>query len=514
MRSEKYRQRQNQETVKPKNDNYWEETQILFNNRDEFKEEVQQQKAYEERRARAAAYKEYLAMRENPEGNRSPEAGRRRSRRSSAEQQYAGSKEGHLYSSFETENQMYSSFEADSGSGIYNEDKLKKKKPILSDNKDRDEAREERREEKRRRKEKSRRNSVDVADKKKKVMSFGGGGKITGGRKKVLMAVLIIAVIIMALMLIFTGILGKVGKLDIDKAKLGINEQVAKDLNKYRNIALLGVDARDMEDYDNCRTDAIIIVSIDKKENEIRQISVYRDTYLYVNEEYGYDKVTNVHAYAGTEATLHTLNENLDLNIEEVVIVNWKAVANAIDALGGVEIEVLDSEINELNKYIPETARSIGEDPVKVEKAGTQTLNGVQAVTYSRIRKDAATGDYRRNERMKIMVAATVEKALKNPWKIPKAASASLPQIGTNMGAGDMMGVMMSFVTKDMTGSTGWPFNTSGWTAYNGAWCGVPVTLSRNVTELHEEYFAQPEYVPTQKVQDISAEISARTGYY
>jgi len=195
-------------------------------------------------------------------------------------------------------------------------------------------------------------------------------------------------------------------------------------------------------------------------------------------------------------------------------LASWKAVANAIDALGGVEIEILDSEIKEMNKYIPETARSIGEDPVKIEKAGVQTLNGVQAVTYSRIRKDAATGDYRRNERMKIMVAATVEKALKNPWKIFKAANASLPQIGTNMSSGEMMSAMMSFVTKDMTDNAGWPFDTSGWTAYNGAWCGVPVTLSSNVTELHEKYFGQSGYTPTQTVQDISAVISSRTGYY
>ena len=74
MRSEKYRNRQNPETIRPKKDDYWEETQILFRNKEELKEEVRQQNQYEERRARAAAYKEYLAMRENPDGNRSPEA--------------------------------------------------------------------------------------------------------------------------------------------------------------------------------------------------------------------------------------------------------------------------------------------------------------------------------------------------------------------------------------------------------------------------------------------------------
>ena len=505
MRSEKYRNRQNPETIKPKKDDYWEETQILFRNKDELKEEVRQQNAYEERRARAAAYKEYLAMRENPDGNRSPEASRSvaagRSRRSRAEVQ-ADSPE-----------MEYSSFEADNRGYSYSDEKIKKKKPILSDSRDRDEIREDRREEKRRRKNTSRR-KADEGKGKKTGRKSGNGGGIKGGKKKLLTVLLVVAVIIMAIVLMLTGILGKVGKIDINKDNLGINQQVAKDLKKYRNIVLLGVDARDMDDYENCRTDAMIMVSIDKKNNEIRQISVYRDTYVYANEEYGYDKITNIHAYAGTEGTMHALNENLDLNIEEVVVVNWKAVANAIDALGGIEIEVLDSEINELNKYMNETARSIGGTATKVEKAGVQTLDGVQAVTYSRIRKDAATGDYRRNERMKIVVSATVEKALKNPWKIPKAANVALPQIRTNMSTGDMMGAMMAFLTKDMTDSVGWPFDTSGWTAYNGAWCGVPVTLNSNVTELHEKYFGQAGYTPTERVQEISAEISARTGYY
>lgn len=502
MRSEKYRNRQNPETIKPKKDDYWEETQILFRNKDDFKEEVRQQNLYEERRARAAAYKEYLAMRENPDGNRSPEmAGHSRRSRSAVQEEYPGQR----YSSFEDDNRGYSY------SSEYNDEKIKKKKPILSDNRDREDEKEARRERKRSRKDVSSRNTSEKGKKKRK---SGSGGGLKTGKKKILMVLLIIAVVIGAIGLMLTGILGKVGKIDINKDNIGINEQVAKDLKKYRNIVLLGVDARDMDDYENCRTDAMIMVSMDQKNKEIRQISVYRDTYVYANEEYGYDKITNIHAYAGTEGTMHALNENLDLNIEEVVVVNWKAVANAIDALGGVEIEVLDSEINELNKYMNETARSIGGKAVKVEKAGVQTLDGVQAVTYSRIRKDAATGDYRRNERMKIVVSATVEKALKNPWKIPKAANVALPQIRTNMTTGDMMSAMMSFLTKDMTDSVGWPFDTSGWTAYNGAWCGVPVTLNSNVTELHEKYFGQAGYTPTKKVQDISAEISARTGYY
>ena len=172
MRSEKYRNRQNPETIKPKKDDYWEETQILFRNKDDLKEEVRQQNLYEERRARAAAYKEYLAMRENPDGNRSPEmAGRSRRSRSAVQDEYPGQR----YSSFEDDNRGYSY------SSEYNDEKIKKKKPILSDNRDREEEKEARRERKRSRKDAPSRNTSDKGKKKRK--SGSGGGPKSGKRR-------------------------------------------------------------------------------------------------------------------------------------------------------------------------------------------------------------------------------------------------------------------------------------------------------------------------------------------
>ena len=82
------------------------------------------------------------------------------------------------------------------------------------------------------------------------------------------------------------------------------------------------------------------------------------------------------------------------------------------------------------------------------------------------------------------------------------------------MDTNSLLKVMFAFLRYDMTDSAGWPFETGSWTSYNGAWVGPPVTLKRNVTELHEKYFGQPGYEPTQTVQDISKEISRRTGLY
>jgi LCP family protein required for cell wall assembly len=352
-----------------------------------------------------------------------------------------------------------------------------------------------------------------VVKKRKKSKKSGRGLKAATAIALIL--VLAITGTVFAGITIAKNTLDNVGRIKIDPDAIGINPGVDEELSNYRNIALLGIDSRDMDSDSGVRSDAIIIASINEETGEIKLFSVYRDTMLDLGEDVGLDKVTHAYYYGGAEKVLYTLNKNLDLNIKEVAVVNWKAVADTVDALGGIEIEILDSEISEMNKYIHDTQNNIGGSDEEIKEAGKQTLNGVQAVTYARIRKDALTGDYRRNERMKIVVKATFEKAMQMDVDALKTISSDiLPQIKTNMSSRDMLGLIMNIASYEMTDSVGWPFDTSGWTAYNGAWCGVPVTLESNVAELHSKYFGQKGYTPTKTVQEISAEISARTGYY
>jgi anionic cell wall polymer biosynthesis LytR-Cps2A-Psr (LCP) family protein len=209
---------------------------------------------------------------------------------------------------------------------------------------------------------------------------------------------------------------------------------------------------------------------------------------------------------------MRAINRNLDLNCEEVVVVNWKAVADAVDKMGGVEIEILESEISEMNKYILDTQRNIGGSKALITKPGLQTLNGNQAVTYGRIRKDHAQGDYRRNERMKILVAACFEKAKTMSFsELNALTSEILPQVKTNMTNSQMMDLLLDISAYSITDSVGWPYKTAGWT-HNGVWYGPPITLNSNVIQLHEELFNQPGYVPTDTVQSISNQISTLTG--
>lgn len=329
----------------------------------------------------------------------------------------------------------------------------------------------------------------------------------------VLILVLGIGGVLAAGMVVVKNTLDNVGRIELDPNLIGINPQVDEELKNYRNVAILGIDARDMSDDTGVRSDAIIVASINKETKEIKMFSVYRDTMLYQGEEIGLDKVTHAYSYGGPTKVLYTLNKNLDLNIKEVVVVNWKSVADTVDALGGIDIDIQESEINEMNKYILDTQRNIGGSKALIESAGKQTLNGNQAVTYARIRKDAATGDYRRNERMKIVVKETFNEAKKlDPKAIKKISKDILPQVKTNMSTSDMMGMALKLTSYTMTDSVGFPYDHRD---YNGAaFYGVPVTLSSNVTKLHEQFFGQSGYEPTEEVANISANISAHTGYY
>lgn len=306
--------------------------------------------------------------------------------------------------------------------------------------------------------------------------------------------------------------LDKVTQVKVNRKALGINKRVASELKNYRNIALLGIDARDMSDDSQTRSDAMIIASINKETSEVKLVSLYRDTYVSLGDDYGLDKMTHAYFYGGATQTLQTINRNLDLNCEEVVVVNWKAVADAVDLLGGLSINIRESEIKEMNKYIRDTQKNIGGSKKKIKRAGKQTLNGVQAVTYARIRKDSAQGDHRRNERMKAVLAAAFDKAKTLDLdQLSEIANEVLPSIKTNMTTNQMMEMLLKLNSYKITESKSWPYDWMDWT-YNGIWYGPPVTLKSNVIQLHEEFFNQKNYEPTDTVKEISDRISSLTG--
>ena len=206
-----------------------------------------------------------------------------------------------------------------------------------------------------------------------------------------IIGIIFLAIVIIIITAILTGYfylngkLSKMQQVNIDENNLSVDTAVEEQLTGYRNIALFGVDSRDNDLGEGNRSDCIIIASINNDTKEINLVSVYRDTYVDI-EGYGLDKITHAYSYGGPELALKTLNKNLDLNIKEFVTVNFDAVADAVDALGGVDIRIEEDEIPYVNSAIKDTAKHTGLEAEYINSAGMQTLNGVQAVGYSRVR--------------------------------------------------------------------------------------------------------------------------------
>lgn len=328
--------------------------------------------------------------------------------------------------------------------------------------------------------------------------------------KIVLTLIIILALLLGTAYWYITNKLGKMNKVDINDADLGISTETNSKLSGYRNIAIFGVDSRS-DDYGvGNRSDCIIIASINNSTGEIKLISVYRDTYVNI-KGHGLDKITHAYSYGEAPLAINTLNKNLDLNIKEFVTVNFDSVAKAVDQLGGVKINVTSEETKYINTYIDETAKVTGKAANRITQAGTYNMDGVQAVAYSRIRYTAG-GDYKRTERMRTVMEAMFTKLKsKNVAEINSFADKILPCVYTNISSGDLISMIPSMTKYKVGESIGWPYETKGKTM--DRWYGIPVTLESNVTKLHKEAFGEENYTPSSDVKSISDSIINKTGY-
>jgi LCP family protein required for cell wall assembly len=337
--------------------------------------------------------------------------------------------------------------------------------------------------------------------------------------KKVGKVILIILLVLIILLGIAVGAgfwyvndkLGRLNYVEIDENEIEVNEGVDDELNGYRTIAIFGVDSRSNELVSGTRSDCIILATIDEKSKEVKLTSVYRDTYLEITGR-SLDKVTHAYAYGGAALAMSTLNTNLDLNIKEFITVNFESVVDIVNAVGGVSINITSAETEYINGYIDEVNKLTGSSSSHITTAGTQNLDGVQALAYGRIRYTSG-GDYKRTERMRDILTAVVEKAKKmSVSQLNSLADKLLPVVYTNINSGEIISLIPQLASYKIVDSTGWPYETKGATI-NGVWYGPPITLESNVRELHEKVYGQTDYEPSDKVKEISNKIINKTGY-
>ena len=348
-------------------------------------------------------------------------------------------------------------------------------------------------------------------------------GKKAGGKHSGLPV--IIAIIILLLLVPFLWIVKQLQTIQSGTPDLsGLKEFISKEVQQstgsgamagYQNIALFGVDSTEGSlDSGNNRSDIMVICSINKRNGDIKLVSLYRDTWLNIGND-NYQKANAAYAYGGPERAVQMLNTNLDMNITDYAVVGFEGIARIIDTVGGVTIDVQEDEIQHLNNYQLTMSQETGMEYVPVTAAGKQTLTGLQAAAYCRIRYTEGE-DFRRTERQREVITRTFAKIRQNPLTVLRNMSTLLSGIRTSLSTVEIIALgAQSFRFRMEQETTGIPVQELRTTGYIGDQAAViPVTLEKNVVWLHEYLFGDTGYTPSGTVQQISQTISAISGYY
>lgn len=287
-----------------------------------------------------------------------------------------------------------------------------------------------------------------------------------------------------------------------------LSAQTENVLKGYKNFLILGVDSREKGQLKgDVNADVNIIVSISHDTHEIKLLSVYRDTFLKAKKDGEYAKINAAFLTGGPLQSLNALNQNLDLKLKDYVAVDWSAVATLVNDIGGIELNITDTELKYINGYITETVQSTKIPSVHLKHAGLQKLDGIQTVAYCRIRYGGGN-DYKRTERQRTVIYKLLEKLKKeNLLRLNSLVDKVLPLVSTSMDAGEILGLVAHIKDYSISTTTGWPKYFTNLIMPKSEDSVIPMTLEKNVRELHKILFRNENYVPSRQVQEISKTI-------
>lgn len=343
-------------------------------------------------------------------------------------------------------------------------------------------------------------------------------------RRRILFGIEIFILLILIGGVFIYAKLGKMNFTDLDFRKIGVNTGVSDNnvMKGYTTIGLIGLDGRDGKLKSGVRSDTMIIASINNDTKKVKLVSVYRDTYLRIGEDSEgngqYNKANAAYAKGGPEQFLSMLNTNLDLNVTDFVSVDFQAVAEAVELLGGIDVELKEEEVAHLNNYCVETSKVTGMDYTPLEeKAGVHHLNGVQTVSYARIRYTSGN-DFRRAARQREVIYKIIEKAKNSDIAtLSKILDKVFPKVYTSFTKAEILQMGMSMMSYDIEDQTGFPFDHLYGERVKDAMGGLdvvlPVTLESNVIKLHEFLYPEDSYTPSDEVKAYSQRIVDKSGF-
>lgn len=210
--------------------------------------------------------------------------------------------------------------------------------------------------------------------------------RIRRRRRKSTMSRVVFALEIIILVVLMGGLfvyakLGNMNYEDLNFENVDVNQSVEENqvMKGYTSIALVGLDSREGELDGDVNSDTMIIASINNDTKKVKLVSIYRDTYLRVGSnsdgENVYNKANSAFCTGGPEKMMTMMNKNLDLNIVDYVTVDFKGVAEAVELLGGIDVDLKEEEIEHLNNYCVETSEVTGMDYTPLKKvAGVHHL--------------------------------------------------------------------------------------------------------------------------------------------
>lgn len=216
------------------------------------------------------------------------------------------------------------------------------------------------------------------------------------------------------------------------------------------SILLIGTDGRSVDD--RGRSDTMILLSINKKTDEITLTSFMRDSYVDI-PGYGWEKLNASYSYGGPELLMDTIEKNFRVRVEDYIAVNFNSFASIIDSVGGIEIEVSDAEAQEINTILmAEVNELMGDarDADLLNSGGKLQLNGKQALSYARIRY-IGNADFERTERQRNVLTQVAGKLKSlNPSMISNITKNAVPQITTNMSTSELylLSLRLPFVIR------------------------------------------------------------------
>lgn len=182
------------------------------------------------------------------------------------------------------------------------------------------------------------------------------------------------------------------------------------------NLLLIGVDRRGDFTADNA--DVMMLATVNEEEETIFLTSFLRDLYADI-PGYGVQKLNAACAIGGPELCVETLVDNYHVEIDNYIMVDFSAMIDIVEEIGGVEIKITKEERKYINKHVAEVCKQNGEDPKdhKLKKSGKVVLDGYQALTFARDRTTGNTYDFGRTKRQRKLIKAILEEMKEDQWK-------------------------------------------------------------------------------------------------